>query len=735
MRWTTTISILTALSTATLSAAPPPTEKRAVTDTYHDVEVTEDYRWLEDWDDPNVWAWSNAQNHYARSVLKNLPHVDNIHTRVREIMSATTERYGGFSFRNGRFFATKFQPPKQQSFLITMTSLDSTDSVRVLVDPNELDPNGKTSVDWFVPSPDAKLVAVSLSQAGTESGDVEIYEVASGKRVHEVVPRVNGGTAGGDLAWSPDGAGFFYTRYPRGNERPPEDMNFYQQLYYHKLGTPTEEDRYELGKDLPRIAEIQLDMDHRTGRLLVTVQKGDGGEFAHYLRSPDGKWRQFSEYGDKTLQAAFGPKDDLFVVSRAGAPRGRILRVPIDELNVSKAKVVIPEGEDAIVSEFGDPPTVLPAATRLYVEYQLGGPSEIRVFDFEGRRKPAPRQLPVSSVGGLTQLNGDDVLYANSSFIEPQAWYVYHARDDKTVRTPFASQWPVDFGDVEVVREFATSKDGTKVPVNIIKPKNVKRDGTNPCIATGYGGFGVNITPRFSATRRILLDQGIIYAVANLRGGNEYGEKWHRQGNLTNKQNVFDDFAAVCKHLIDRKYTNSDRLAIMGGSNGGLLMGALMTQHPKLVKAVVSYVGLYDMIRYELSPNGAFNIPEFGTVQNPEQFKAMYAYSPYHNVKDGTPYPATLFLTGANDPRVDPMQSRKMTARLQAATSSDAPILLRTTADAGHGAATLDQRIAQTTHVYAFLFDQLGIKFKAGTENSEHRTERPDHTNEGDDAH
>ena len=617
-----------------------------------------------------------------------------------------------------RFLAIKFQPPKQQPFLITMTSVDSTESVRVLVDPNEMDPQGKTRIDWYVPAPDGRMVAVSISKSGTESGDVHVYEVATGKRAHEVIPRVNGGTAGGDLAWSPDGSGFFYTRYPRGDERPPEDMNFYQQLYYHKLGTPTDQDRYELGKELPRIAEIQLDMDHRTGRLLVTVQKGDGGEFAHFLRSPDGKWRQFSEFGDKVLQAAFGPTDGLFVVSRAGAPRGKILHVPIDELDVSKAKTVIAEGADAIVSEFGDPPTVLPTETQLYVEYQLGGPSEIRVFDLKGRPAAAPKQLPVSSVGGLTRLTGDDVLYMNTSFIEPPARYRYQAKDEKTVQTPFASRWPVDFSDIEVVREFAVSKDGTKVPVNIIMPTGAKRDGSNPCIVTGYGGFGVNVTPRFSATRRILLDQRIIYAVVNLRGGSEYGEQWHRQGNLTNKQNVFDDFAAACKHMIERGYTRSERLAIIGGSNGGLLVGALMVQHPKLVKTVVSYVGLYDMIRYELSPNGAFNIPEFGTVKNPEHFKAMYAYSPYHNVQEGTPYPATLFLTGANDPRVDPMQSRKMIARLQAATSSQAPLLLRTTADAGHGGEPLDERIAQMTDVYAFLFDQLGIRFRGSSESS-----------------
>jgi prolyl oligopeptidase len=257
------------------------------------------------------------------------------------------------------------------------------------------------------------------------------------------------------------------------------------------------------------------------------------------------------------------------------------------------------------------------------------------------------------------------------------------------------------------------SKDGTRVPVNIIRLRSLKRDGSNPCVATGYGGYGVSNEPRFRATTRVLLDQGLVYAVANIRGGGEYGEQWHRRGNLTRKQNVFDDFAAVLHHLIDHGYTTSSQLAIMGGSNGGLLMGATFTQHPDLVRCVVSYVGIYDMLRVELSPNGEFNITEFGTVKDPRQFQALHAYSPYHHVQDGTAYPAVLFLTGENDPRVDPLQSRKMTARLQAATAADHPILLRTSSSTGHGGDTpLAEQIAEMADAWAFLFDQLGVQFK-----------------------
>jgi prolyl oligopeptidase len=270
---------------------------------------------------------------------------------------------------------------------------------------------------------------------------------------------------------------------------------------------------------------------------------------------------------------------------------------------------------------------------------------------------------------------------------------------------------PANFDDIEVVREFAKSKDGTKVPINILRKKGIKLDGNNPTLLYGYGGYGINLTPSFNATRRIWFDAGGVYAIANLRGGGEYGEEWHKAGNLTHKQNVFDDFIACAEHLIQRKYTRPEKLAVMGGSNGGLLMGAFLTQRPELAHAVVSRVGIYDMLRVELDPNGVFNTTEFGTVKNLEQFKALYAYSPYHHVRNGTPYPAILMTTGEHDGRVNPAHSRKMIARLQAATSSDNPILLRVSSTTGHGiGSSLSDRIAEQTDIYAFLFKELGVR-------------------------
>lgn len=697
---------------AAAMAQPPETPVRPVTDTYHGVDVVDPYRWLEQDADPEVKAWSDAENAYARTILDKLPNLEAIRAQVTKIMSAESPSYGEVTSEGGKFFAIKRQPPKQQPLLVALDSLDDLATERVILDPTVLDSTGGTTIDWYVASPDGKFVAVSLSVGGSEAGDVHVFDVATGKEKFEVVPHVNSGTAGGDVAWTPDSRGFYYTRHPWPNERPAADRGFYQQVFFHELGTSPKDDRFEMGKDLPRIAEIQLDSD-KTGRVLATVQNGDGGEFAYYLRHPDGKWQQFTEFKDRIVQALFGEHEDLFLVSLKNAPRGKIEHVTLADLGKKEPKVVVPEGEDAIQTSFFEMPTIVATPNRLYVVYQLGGPSEIRAFDHEGNAVDGPEEIPVAAFYDLEPLAGDDLLFGSESYVRPEGRYVYHADSNKTIETQLVSTSPVNLDDMEVTREFATSKDGTKVPVNILFRKGTQRNGKNPCLVTGYGGYGVSMTPRFSPNRRILLDQGFVIAIANIRGGGEYGEPWHLAGNLLKKQNVFDDFTAAIEHMIRQKYTSSEHLAIVGGSNGGLLMGAIITQHPELVKVVVSYVGMYDMLRSELSPNGEFNITEFGTVKDLDQFRAFLAYSPYEHVEKGVDYPAILMLTGANDPRVEPMQSRKMVAKLQAATGSDAPILLRTSDSTGHGQGTpLADQINETVDAYAFIFDQLGIEFK-----------------------
>ncbi|MCA9705502.1 MAG: S9 family peptidase [Myxococcales bacterium] len=707
----TTTPTTTTTTPTSADGGPPATRTDDVVDTYHGVAVADPYRWLEDGDAPEVREWSDAQNRHARAVLDAMPAAAVLRPQVEAILAAPVVSYQALHPAGGKLFASKRQPPKPQPLVVLLDDPDDPASERVLLDPAALDPDGSTSVDWFRPSPDGRYLAVSLSVGGSETGDVHVYEVATGQEVFETIARVNGGTAGGDLAWGKDGKGFFYTRYPRDGERPPQDMAFYQQLYYHRLGTPVADDRYELGQGLPRVAEIQLDVDPASGRVLATVQKGDGGEFAHHLRQPDGTWTQLSDFGDRVVHLSFGPRDRLYVVSRADAPRGKLLQTSARKPDLARAKLLVPQGEDTLVTDFWGGGTVLATADRVYVLYQRGGPSEVRAFDRQGKPVSAPAVGEVAAVHAMVPLPKGELLLSTTSYVDPVTWLRWSPRAGTSTRTALSSPSAADFSGVEVHRELARSPDGTAVPVNILAPAGLPLDGSHPCLVTGYGGFGVSLTPYQRATWSVLLRHGFVVAVANLRGGSEFGDAWHEAGRLVHKQNVFDDFDAVLRHLVDRGYTRPERLAIEGGSNGGLLMGAALVQHPERVRAVVSHVGIYDMLRVELSANGAFNVVEYGTVKDPAQFAALRAYSPYHNVEDGTAYPAVLMMTGANDPRVDPMQSRKMTARLQAATSGDAPVLLRTSANTGHGGGTpLHARVEQTVDAYAFLFEALGVE-------------------------
>ncbi|MCK6477781.1 MAG: prolyl oligopeptidase family serine peptidase [Phycisphaerales bacterium] len=736
------ISSCALIAALPVMAGPPQTRKSPTTDTYHGVSVSDDYRWLEDWADPRVREWSDAQNAYARSVLDGLPGVEDIRARLTELEKSVSAEHMHIVPIEGGLLAMKNQPPKQQAMLVWLASADDLTTERMVVDPNQIDSSGSTTIDWFVPSDDGKLVAVSLSEGGSESGTVHVFDTQTGKKLGEndVIPRAHGGTAGGSLVWAHDGSGFYYTRYPRTGERPPQDMDFYVQVYFHKLGTPTAEDTYVIGKDFVRIAEVVLETDP-TGRwLLVSVQNGDGGEFEHHLRNPKGAWSKLDGFADKVVEANFGEKA-LFLVSRDGAPRGKVLRLDLTTddamLTARDAREIIPEWTGSIATDFFANAGLTAGSSRLLVLYQAGGPNQLRMFDLDGELVGDVPLPPVSAVNEIVRTRGDDMLIATETFITPPQWMSFDASSNALRRTRLFQTSPVDFSDCEVVRELATSKDGTKVPISIIRHKGMGgaldpaaggkdkspvsgqpgKSGTPgwslpaPTILWGYGGYGLNQSPAFSPRRAIWLEQGGVFAVANIRGGGEFGEEWHRSGNLTKKQNVFDDFQAAARHLIERGYTSHEKLAIMGGSNGGLLMGATFTQQPQLAKAVVSSVGIYDMLRVELSPNGAFNVTEFGTVKDPAQFRALHAYSPFHHVKDGVDYPAVLMLTGANDPRVDPMHSRKMIARLQAA-DPEGTFLLRTSANAGHGiGSSLQERIEQNVDIYSFLFHELGVEY------------------------
>ncbi|HTS21289.1 MAG TPA: prolyl oligopeptidase family serine peptidase [Casimicrobiaceae bacterium] len=685
----------------------PPTAKRPVTDVYHGVAVTEDYRWLEDDASPEVKRWAADENAVTRGYLDALPQRPAIAARVEELLRTAPVRRYDFQYRGHLLFALKIQPPKNQPILVAIPPSGDVRGERVVVDPNALDPSGHTTIDFFTPSFDGKRVAVSLSKNGSEDGTAHVYDVASGEQLGDEIPGVNYPTGGGSFEWAPDSRGFYYTRYPQGNERPQEDRHFFQQVYFHPLGTPAASDRYVIGRELPRIAEIGLHASRDGKYLLATVRNGDGGEIAYHLRSPDGAWHEVAGFRDGVKQLGFGGDGMLYGMTIKDAPLGRIIAIPVTRPSLASARVVVPESK--LVAE-----EVRATRSLVYVTFRDGGPSLVRVYSPAGKLLRELKTPPASSVTVSEALDADDVLVTTMSYVQPRAVARYDARADRLIPTELAGRYPFNLDDALVEREFAVSRDGTRVPVTIVRRKDSKLDGSNPTLLYGYGGYGITMAPYFSPMLRLWLDYGGIYAVAGVRGGGEYGEPWHLAGNLTHKQNVFDDFAAALEMLIDRKVTRPDKAAIMGGSNGGLLMGATLVQHPQLMRAVVSEVGFYDALRWELQPNGEFNVTEFGTVKDPEQFRAMYAYSPYHQARDGVAYPAVLFSAGDNDGRVAPYESRKMTARLQAATSSANPILLRTEAAAGHGIGTaLATRIEEEADVYSFLVDQLGMTASA----------------------
>jgi len=692
------------------------TPRIPVSATYHGVTVTEDYRWLEDAGSDATKAWTAAQNAQASAFLESRPSYDAVRRRAAELVKAESVAWGRGSYgetfegpqRAGQvYFVLKREPPRQQPFLVALADLAAAGGARIVVDPNAIDDSGATTIDWFVPSPDGRLVAVSLSSHGTEDGTLHLFEADSGDLVDVKIPRVQGGTAGGSLAWTGDSSGFWYTRGPSAGERPDEELPFFQEVWHHAIGEPLGRDRPDQPGPLadPRIVEHFLGASPDGRWAIDQTQKGDGGEWQIFLRRQrGGDWWQVADIADKCSGAVFGG-DALYLLSRAGSARGQVLRLPLgDGVTVAAADCVVPAGEVTIES-------IAATASRLWLVDIDGGPSGLRVCDGDGGDLSRIDLPPVSAIESLGA-QGDEVVYAVQSFTRPRVWW--RAGDDAAPRpTALADETPFDLSSYEVRREFATSADGTRVPMSVLSAPGTPRDGSAPALLNGYGGFGISLKPRFDPTHLIWLEQGGVFAVANLRGGGEYGEEWHHAGRLAGKQHVFDDFAACARHLVDSGVTSRQRLAILGGSNGGLLMGAVLTQDPEIARAVVAAVPVMDMLRGELHPNGAFVATELGTVEDAEQFQALLAYSPYHNVEDGVSYPATLLTGGEFDPRVDAYHPKKMAARLQAATSGDEPILLRIQAG-GHGiGSSLDEAVRELTDIYTFIFDRLGLEYRS----------------------
>jgi prolyl oligopeptidase len=688
--------------------APPPypsTKVDPVVEKIHGVEIVDPYRWLEDGASPAVKEWTEKENAYTQSVLDKLPGRDKIHARLSALLDI-----GSLSTpepAKGKYFYTKRDGKQNQPILYVRDGLHGKD--RVLLDPNELDKEGTTALDWWYPTRDGSLLAYGLSKNGSEQSTLHIRDVSSDKDLPDRIER----TRYCSLAWTPDGKGFYYTRYPPVGSVPKGEENYHHHVFFHALGDDPLKDRKVFGEgraaeDMPGVA---LSPD---GRWLVVTEAQGWAKTEVYYADLNA---QVSRLGTvfhplvEKVDATFSviPRNDRFYVqTNENSPRSHVLEVdPVHPLPRDKWKEVIPEGKD-VLENFAVVGDVIVG------QYMEKASSRLRLFDRAGKLL---QEVPLPTLGTLAGLgaedDGDELLFGFQSFTRPQSIYRLDLKKPAEAKPELWGQVEadIDFTQYEVEQVTYPSKDKTPITMFLGHKKGLKLDGNNPTLLYGYGGFNVSLTPSFGASRFLFLERGGVLAIANLRGGGEYGEEWHQAGMLGKKQNVFDDFLGAAEWLIEHKYTNCDKLAIQGGSNGGLLMGAALTQRPDLFKAVVCQVPLLDMLRYHKFLIARLWIPEYGSADNAEQFKWLYAYSPYHHVKDGTAYPAVLIEAAESDGRVDPLHARKMTARLQAATSSDQPILLRLETKAGHGQGKPRAKVVEElTDVWSFLFSQLGMK-------------------------
>jgi prolyl oligopeptidase len=681
--------------------SPPVATPRPVADFFHGTRVIDSYRWLEKADSPEVQKWVSEENEYTRALLDPLPGRAAIQKRLTELLSIGSVSAPVLAGRH--YFYTRREGLQNQPVLYVRDSLNGAD--RVLVDANSLAADGTIALDWFQPSENGKYVAYGTSPSGSEMSTLHVIESKTGEILSDTIER----TRAASIAWLHDNSGFYYTRYPKKGEVPPGQEMYNRHVYFHLLGSPVETDNAIFGEgrgpeDWPGVS---LSNDGRW--LLINVSEGwtKSELFLMDLKSDKAPIRLTT--GKNFLYSADIYDGKVYITSNEDAPRYRVFVTDAGNFDREAWKEIIPQSDAVLqgAAVFGG---------KLVAQYEQNASSQVKTFDLDGKKLndiALPAIGTVYSSGG--KWNRDEVFYGFQSFTFAPSIYRYDLKDGSTSLWTKVDAPSIEASAYDVQQEWFNSKDGTRVPMFVVHKKGLQKNGKNPTLLTAYGGFNVSLTPTFSRTAYLWMEHGGIYAVANLRGGAEFGEDWHRAGMLDKKQNVFDDMIAAAQHLISEKYTDKQHLAIQGGSNGGLLMGAMITQRPDLFRAVVCQVPLLDMLHYQDFQIAKLWIPEYGTAENPDQFKWLYAYSPYHHVKTGVEYPAILFMTADTDTRVDPMHAKKMTALMQAAaqngSSHTRPILLRIESKAGHGAGKpVTKQIEEFTDVYSFLFWQLGVK-------------------------
>src|SRR6202050_3616362 len=684
------------------SAAPPKAKVEIVEETFHGHTISDSYRWLEDSDSAETQEFVRAELAYTRGILDPLPGRSQINRELTELLSigniGTPQVCGNY------YFYVRRDGKQNQAVLLVREGVHEKD--RTLVDVNQMSSDGTVALDWWAPTDDGKHAPYGTSYSGSEESTLRIVETSSRKLLSDTIDRARHANVG----WKKDDSGFYYGRTPKKGDVPAGEEVYHVKIFYHALGSDPEKDLLIYGdhlkaQDVP-VAQVADDEDRW---LLISVFEGYT-KTEMYLQDLKAKTppvevtsRKDFNYSGEIL------KGQLYILTNEDAPHYRVFRVDAQKPGREDWREIIPES-DAVLKN------VLIIHGNCFDLDEKNATSLLRIFATDGRLV-ADVKLPglgsIAGVGG--QWNSDEAFFGFQSFTVPPSIYRIdfrkNAQPELWARVDVPS---VDPSAYQVDQVWFSSKDGTKVPMFVFYKKGLVLNGKNPTLLTGYGGFNISMTPSFAGDRYLWLEHGGVFAVANLRGGSEFGEEWHRAGMLDKKQNVFDDFIAAAEYLIDEKYTDKDHLAIQGGSNGGLLMGAMITQRPDLFRAVVCQVPLLDMLRYQNFQIAKLWIPEYGSADDARQFDWLYAYSPYHHVKPGVEYPAVLFMTGDTDTRVDPMHAKKMDALLQPdaknGDSKDKPILLRIESKAGHGVGNpITKQFEELPDVYSFLLWQLGM--------------------------
>jgi len=696
------IVALTWAEDAPAASALPKAKVNAVEDTVQGHTIVDRYRYLEKADDPDTQHYVEQEMAYTRSLLDPLPGRDTINARLSQLLTIGT--VGAPQMGGKYYFYTRREGTQNQPVLYLRESLNGAD--RVLFDANQLAADGTIALDWWYASEDGRYVAYGTSPSGSEVSTLHVIETASGKLLPDSIER----TRAASIAWKPDSSGFFYTRYPKKGEVPEGQEVYSRHVFYHVLGDDPAHDPpiFGEGRNPEWWPDANLSED---GRWLL-INEGQGWTKTEmFLQDLTTKNPPVAiTTGKEFLYSADFYQGKLYITTNEDAPRYRVFVADAANPKRENWKELIPQ-TDAVLQG------VSVTGGKLFAQYEHNAASELKLFGLDGKKlEDIPLPTLGSVFGGGGKWDRSEVFFGFQSFTVPPTIY----RIDLAAVKPPALWSKVDAPYIDpaaydVQQVWYKSKDGTKVPMFIVSKKGLAKNGKNPTLLSGYGGFNVSMTPAFSRSMYLWMEHGGIYAVANLRGGAEFGEDWHRAGMLGNKQNVFDDFIAAGEYLIAEKYTDRDHLAIQGGSNGGLLMGAMITQRPDLFRAVICQVPLLDMLRYQNFQIAKLWIPEYGSADDPKQFEWLYAYSPYHHVKPGVEYPAILFMTGDTDTRVDPMHAKKMAALMQAeaknGTSKERPILLRIETKAGHGQGKpVTKQIEESTDMYSFLFWQLGVK-------------------------